>query len=384
MDRNELTKSIQDYIKEIEKELWQISDRIFDLSEPGLAETQSSRILEECLEEHGFAVERGVGGLPTAFRAVYEKGQGGPSFGLLGEYDALEGIGHACGHHMQGPSVIGAACAVKDLCERMQEEKPFKLVVYGTPAEETCGGKTIMLENGCFQDIDVALMMHAAPDTCVDVKCMASREYKVRFCGKKAHAAIAPENGRSALDAMLMAFTGIEHLREHVREDTRMHYTVLDAGGPANVVPEIAKAQFVIRSYDTDYLETLVPRVMDIFKGACLMAGVSYEIVNTDRFYGKIPCLNLNQLIMDEASEFGAPQLAPPRERTGSTDFGIVMYHLPGSCIRVSFVPHGTPPHSQQYLDAGKTAEAHQAVSFGSKILAGTCMELIRDRKSVV
>lgn len=145
------------------------------------------------------------------------------------------------------------------------------------------------------------------------------------------------------------------------------------------MVSEKASAQFVIRSYDTDYLETLVPRVMDVLKGACLMSGTTYEIVQSDRFYGKIPCLKLNELIMEEARAFDAPQLAPPREKTGSTDFGIILYHMPGSCIRVAFVPHGTAAHTQEFLDAGKSEAAHAAVSYGAKILAGTCIRLLEE-----
>ena len=126
-----------------------MSDRIFDLAEISCEEFESCRILEEYLEAHGFQVEHGVGGMETAFRAIYEQGEGGPSFGLLAEYDALS-MGHGCGHQMQGPAVIGAALCIRELCG----EKPYKIVVYGTPAEEALGGKIIMQENGCFRDID--------------------------------------------------------------------------------------------------------------------------------------------------------------------------------------------------------------------------------------
>lgn len=142
-----------------------LSDQIYDFAEPGMEEIQSSRLLTEYLKAKGFEVECGIAGLPTAFRAVYEQGSGGPSFGFLAEYDAIKDIGHACGHHMQGSSVIGAALALRDVCG----EEPYKIVIYGTPAEETIGGKIIMKEKGCFQDIDIALMMHAAPNTCVDI-----------------------------------------------------------------------------------------------------------------------------------------------------------------------------------------------------------------------
>jgi len=354
-----------------------MADTIFDLAETGLNEHRSSALIADCLAREGFVVERGVGGLETAFRAVCQKGEGGPSFGLLCEYDALENIGHACGHHMQGPAIIGAALAVRDLAEGAAPGAPYRIVVYGTPAEETLGGKTAMNENGCFADIDVALMMHGAPDTCVDVKSMASREFKVRYTGKSAHAALAPDAGRSAFDAALLSFNALEFLREHVREDTRIHYTVLDAGGPANVVPDHAVAQYMIRSYDTDYLETLLPRVADIWQGACLMTGTKYEIESQNRFWGKVPALALNDLIMEQARALRAPSLAAPREKTGSTDFGVVMYNVPGCCIRAAFVPKGTSSHSQGFLDAGKTEAAHNAVVFSAEILAAACLRML-------
>ncbi len=203
-----------------------------------------------------------MGGMETSFRAVYEQGKGGPSFGLLAEYDALS-MGHGCGHQMQGPAIIGAALCIKELAG----DRPYKMVVYGTPAEESLGGKIIMQENGCFQDIDIALMMHGAPETCVDIKTMALENFRVTFYGKEAHAAMNPEKGRSALDAILISFHGIELLGEHVLEDTRMHYTVLDAGGPTNVVPGKATAEYTLRSYNTSYLAQVVERFKKIIEG---------------------------------------------------------------------------------------------------------------------
>ena len=355
-------------------ELVSMSDQIYDFAEPGMEEIQSSRLLTEYLKAKGFEVECGIAGLPTAFRAVYEQGSGGPSFGFLAEYDAIKDIGHACGHHMQGPSVIGAALALRDVCG----EEPYKIVIYGTPAEETIGGKIIMKEKGCFQDIDIALMMHAAPNTCVDVRCMALECYYVTFHGVESHAAMSPHKGKSAFDSALLSFQAIEFLREHLLEDSRMHYTILDAGGPSNIVPGRAKAEYTLRSYSTDYLENvIVPRFQDILKGACLMTGTTCEIERSYPFQAKIPCMILNDLIMENAEEFKAPQLAGPREKTGSTDFGNVMYDVPGCCIRTALVPEGTAAHSKEYLEAGKTEKAHEALRYGAEILAGTCVDIL-------
>ena len=372
MKKEHIKHALEAYLPE----LTAMADQIYDLAEPGMEEFQSSKLLADYLQNHGFTVEMGIAGLPTAFRAVYEQGEGGPSFGFLAEYDALKDIGHACGHHMQGPSVIGAALALKDICK----EQSYKIVVYGTPAEETIGGKIIMQEKGCFQDIDIALMMHAAPTTCVDLRCMALECFYVNFHGVESHAAMSPDKGKSAFDAALLSFHGIEFLREHVKEDSRMHYTVLDAGGPSNIVPGRTRAEYTLRSYSTDYLENvIVPRFYDIIKGACLMNGTTYDIERSYPFKAKIPCITLNDLIMENAGQFDAPQITGPREKTGSTDFGNVMYDVPGCCIRTAFVPEGTSAHSKEYLDAGKTDKAHAALRSGSEILAGTCVDILEN-----
>lgn len=370
-----MKEALFEVIDRLGGELTALSDDIFDHPEVGYEEYRASGLLCDLLEREGFAVERGIAGIPTAFRAVYENGVGGPSMGLLCEYDALEGIGHACGHHTQGPCAVGAALAVKETVK----DQPYKLVIYGTPAEETVGGKIQMKERGCFQDIDVALMMHGSPTTTVDVKSMAMSSFTVTFHGKKAHAALKPEAGRSAFDALLIAFQGIEFLREHVPEDTRMHYTVTQLPGPANVVPDTAVGKFSLRSYSRKALDEVVERFHKIIEGAALIADVTYDMKEGDRLANKIPVLRLNELLMDNARQVDAPRMAPPREKTGSSDFSNVMYELPGSCIRVAMVPQGTSSHSQEFLDAGKSQEAHQAVMVAAKVLAGAGWDMIQD-----
>ena len=370
-----MKEALFEVIDRLGGELTALSDDIFDHPEVGYEEYRASGLLCDLLEREGFAVERGIAGIPTAFRAVYENGVDGPSMGLLCEYDALEGIGHACGHHTQGPCAVGAALAVKETVK----DQPYKLVIYGTPAEETVGGKIQMKERGCFQDIDVALMMHPSPTTTTDVKCMAMATYQVTFHGISAHAAMSPESGRSALDAVMLAAHGIECLREHVKEDTRLHYTIKDAGGPSNVVPAAAKAEFCMRSYNTDYLYGVMERVKKIIAGAAMMTETEYEIAEDPFFMAKIPDLTLNRILMENAALVEAPTIRPPREKTGSTDFGNVMYDVPGSCIRMAFVPERTSSHSREYLEAGKSQTAHRSVLLGAKILAASCLDMICD-----
>ncbi|HAR86736.1 MAG TPA: amidohydrolase [Clostridium sp.] len=357
--------------------LYRMADYIFDNPELGNKEFKAARTLTSCLEQNGFSVELGIAELDTAFRATYKNGNDGPSIGLLCEYDALENLGHACGHHMQGPAILGAAIAIKNILKEM----PYTLVIYGTPAEETTHGKLRMIEHGFFNDIDIALMMHGSPTTTTDVKSLAMSSFTVTFHGIKSHAALMPEEGRSAFDALLLAFNGVEFLREHVRDDVRMHYTVLETPGPTNVVPARAVGKFSLRSYSRSNLDEVVKRFKKIIEGASLMADVSYEIKEGDRIANKIPVIKLNDLLMKNAELAEAPRLSPPREKTGSTDFSNVMYMVPGSCIRMAFVPVGVSSHTDEFAAAGKTESAYKCISYAAKTLAGVAYDVISDKK---
>ena len=361
-------------IDSMRDELAAMADDIFDHPETGLEEFHAAAVLTGWLEKEGFFVERGVAGIETAFRAVYHHGEGGPNIGLLCEYDALPGIGHACGHHMQGPSILAAAKALKDA----KTDKPYTVTVYGTPAEESVSGKIMMIQRGCdFTELDAAFMMHGGPATQVDVKSLAYTKYKIIFRGTSSHAAIKPEKGRSALDGLILAFQGIEFLREHVNSDVKMHYTVVNCGGtPANVVPAYAEASAYVRSYNRAYLDNVCERFEKVLKGAAMMTETEVEIIREKEVDNKIPVLSLNDIVMEQAKAVNAPRLRPAREKTGSTDFGNVMRRVPGTCARIAFVPEGAAAHSQEYIEAGKTKEAHDAVIFGAKIIAGPAWEL--------
>lgn len=362
----------------IDKELLQLTnlaDTIFDHPEIGRQEVFASKELEDYLEQNGFQVQRGIGSLPTAFKAVWKAGEGGPVIGLLCEYDALQGMGHGCGHHMQGPAIVGAAKAIKEA----SGGKPYTLIVYGTPGEENISGKCIMIKDGVkFEDLDVALMMHGGPATQTDIKCLACTKYEIIYHGKAAHAALKPEAGRSSLDAMMLGFHGVECLREHVPTDVRLHYNIMDAGGTAaNVVPAYTRAELYVRADTVGTLDATMKRLEAIFEGAALMTDTKAEYRVMKRTENKIPNFLLNDVIMKHARALGAPNCQPPRARTGSTDFGDVLHRTVGSCIRVAFVPEGTPSHSQTFIDAGKTQAAHYAVMYGAKILADTVLEIL-------
>ena len=365
----DLKKLLGEVIEMHRAELCKMADLIYDFAEKSAEEYKSMELLTDYLQNEGFTVERGIA-LDTAFRATWDNCRASvddegentaPVLGILVEYDALEDIGHACGHHMQGPAGIGAAIAIK----------------YGTPAEETLGGKIIMLDAGYMKELDLALMSHGSPNTSVDEKCMALENFVVTFHGVKSHAAISPDEGRSALDAALLSFHAIEMLREHVKDDTRMHYTIRNAGGPPNVVPDLTVAEYTLRSYSTSYLNTVVERFYNILKGAALMTDTTYDIQRDLPFKSKIVCHSVNDLLMKNAAYEKAPSIAAPRKKTGSTDFGNVLYEIPGSCIRIAFTKPDAQPHSQEYLEAGKTDKAHDAICYAAKIMADTFCDVI-------
>lgn len=377
----DLKKLLGEVIEMHRAELCKMADLIYDFAEKSAEEYKSMELLTDYLQNEGFTVERGIA-LDTAFRATWDNCRASvddegentaPVLGILVEYDALEDIGHACGHHMQGPAGIGAAIAIKDV----MKDYPFKLVIYGTPAEETLGGKIIMLDAGYMKELDLALMSHGSPNTSVDEKCMALENFVVTFHGVKSHAAISPDEGRSALDAALLSFHAIEMLREHVKDDTRMHYTIRNAGGPPNVVPNLTVAEYTLRSYSTSYLNTVVERFYNILKGAALMTDTTYDIQRDLPFKSKIVCYSVNDLLMKNAAYEKAPSIAAPRKKTGSTDFGNVLYEIPGSCIRIAFTKPDAQPHSQEYLEAGKTDKAHDAICYAAKIMADTFCDVI-------
>lgn len=375
--RNSEKERLYRYIEGIALQMTEMADDIFDHPELGLSEFYAFGLLTDWLEQDGFTVERGVAGVETAFRAVYRHGDGGPNIGLLCEYDALPEIGHACGHHMQGPSILAAASALR----HADSDKAYTITVYGTPAEESVSGKCMMIKNGCtFEELDVALMMHGSGATQVDVKSLALNKFRVVYHGVSAHAAVKPENGRSALDGLLLAFQGVEFLREHVAGDVKIHYTVTNCGGtPANIVPATAEASFYVRALSRTYLDTVIARFKKVLQGAAMMTETEVELIEEKGLDSKIPVLKLNDLLMENAGAAGAPRLRPAREKTGSTDFGNVMRRVPGSCIRVAFVDESAASHSDEYVRAGKSEDAHRAVVCGAKILAGAAMDLIEN-----
>ena len=347
---------------------------IFDHPELGREEYYASDLLTAFLAQRGFEVERGVGGLETAFRATWERGSGGPAIGFMMEYDALRGLGHGCGHHLQGPVCIGAALALMELCDA-----PFKLVLYGTPDEEGRGGKITMEQNGCFRDVDVMLAYHTGGSAVISYKNKALAPARVTFHGKPAHASGAPWKGRSAMDAMLLAFHGMEILREHVKDGCRIHYTILEGTGPSNIVHERAKTHITLRADDRRYLEELQGRMENVIRGACLMTDTTADIEPLSVYWNLVPVDSLRKTALQAARTLEVQRLdegAP--QAKGSTDVGNVSWVVPTVYLTTFYDENGA--HTEPYRDAGKSEQAQKAMLSGAGILCLTALELIQNR----
>ena len=358
-------------------ELFSLACNIFDHPEIGGEEVYASALLIKYLEEKGFSVEKGIAGLDTSFRAVWEQGTGGPSIGFLLEYDALRGMGHACGHHLQGPACIVAALALIENCT-----DPFKLVLYGTPDEEISGGKIVMEKAGYFRDVDVMFSCHTGSGTGVATTNRALAPTRVYFHGTPSHASGAPEKGRSALDAMMLAFHGLEIMREHVKDGSRIHYTILDATGAANIVHESASAHITLRCHDRRYLEDMVHRMENVVKGACLMTDTTAEFEYRNVYWNLVPNRPLQIAVMDAANEIGAEkirQLDCSVVSGGSTDVGNVSWVVPTVMIYTYY--DDAAAHTVEWLNAGKTEKARASMLSGGKIMGLAALRLIKDKQ---
>lgn len=402
--------------------LTRISDQLWDWAELGYLEEKSSLLLQDTLDAAGFNIDAGVAGIPTAFTAT--AGHGGPVIAILGEFDALPGVsqdrtpfrnprddhpnGQACGHNLFGAGSTGAAIAVKEWLD--DSGHPGTIRFYGTPAEEGGSGKVYMVRAGLFDDVDIVLHWH--PDSSNGASAdstLANKSAKFRFSGLSAHAARAPHEGRSALDAVEAMNHMVNLLREHVPAETRIHYVITDGGKAPNVVPDHAESFFYVRHPNASTLAEIWDRVVQTAEGAALGTGttMTYEVIHGN--HSTLPNVALSQLMHDKLSEVGGPvynteervfaqslsatlatstyrlgsesEIAPFSEgqSMGSTDVGDVSWNVPTAGLRTAtFVP-GTGLHSWQAVAAGGTSIGHQGMLVAAKTLALTAVALYQN-----
>ena len=399
-----------------------MAEDIFEFAELGYLETQSSARLADYLRAEGFEVTQGVAGIPTAFLA--ESGQGGPVIAFLAEFDALPGLsqapvperkslggdaGHACGHHLFGSASVTAAAAVAEWLASTGNDGRVR--VYGTPAEEGGSGKVYMVRAGLFNDVDIVLHWHPSDrNDASPASSNSNKSGRFRFHGVAAHAATAPERGRSALDAVEAMNHMTNLMREHMPQEARLHYVITEGGEAPNIVPELAEVYYYVRHPQTGQVEALFERVVKAAEGAALGTGtrLEYEVM-----HGNFPLLPndvLAQIVYEQLVNrggyvYGSDEQAfaekirkslPAgadlaldstneiqsfefKQGMGSTDVGDVSWTAPTAGVQTATWVPGTAAHSWQAVAAGGTSIGHRGMMLAAEVLSLTAQRLFQD-----
>lgn len=359
-------------IDALSQELWELALRIHANPELGFQEEKAATWLAEALERGGFRVERGIGGLPTAFRAVHPARKPGPRIAVLAEYDALPELGHACGHNLIATIAVGAALGLAPFKEKL----PGSLYVIGTPAEEGGGGKIKLIAAGVFRDVDVAMMVHPSDQTVVDRGSLAITEVKIEFRGKAAHASSEPEKGINALDAVIQTFVSLNALRQHIKDGARIHGIITHGGVKPNIVPEYAAALFYVRAAENSYRDELVEKLRRCAEGAALATGTQLTFTKVGHEYKAIrPNKTMAKIFAKYLGELGYPP-EEPQGWMGSTDMGDVSWEVPAIHPYIRIGAGEIPGHSREFAEAAKSEGARRAMIAAAKAVAATCIEL--------
>lgn len=363
---------------------WDVALRIHELNEIGSQEFKSSEYLINILKSRGFQVKEHYSGIPTAFRAEIVVGKGGPTVAFLAEYDALPGIGHACGHNLIAASALFSAI------RSAEKIRNGKIVVIGTPDEEGSGeysgSKILMANKGVFQDVDLVLGSHPGDSWDVGRQSLAVQDYEVTFTGLASHEAADPDKGRSALDAAILTYTGVNMMRQHVRRDLNVviHGIIKEGGTASNVTPEKAVLVYGIRSSSVKYHGELVKRFKKIVEGCANATETSYNIREIGPLFATTKINpTLSNYIRDRLNEKGAR--CPPLEETfskqpgGSTDFANVSQVKPALEVDFQIADEGTPWHSHVSLEAAISARARKALELVIEVLSDTARKYAED-----
>ena len=363
---------------------WDVALRIHELNEIGSQEFKSSEYLINILKSRGFQVKEHYSGIPTAFRAEIVVGKGGPTVAFLAEYDALPGIGHACGHNLIAASALFSAI------RSAEKIRNGKIVVIGTPDEEGSGeysgSKILMANKGVFQDVDLVLGSHPGDSWDVGRQSLAVQDYEVTFTGLASHEAADPDKGRSALDAAILTYTGVNMMRQHVRRDLNVviHGIIKEGGTASNVTPEKAVLVYGIRSSSVKYHGELVKRFKKIVEGCANATETSYNIREIGPLFATTKINpTLSNYIRDRLNEKGAQ--CPPLEETfskqpgGSTDFANVSQVKPALEVDFQIADEGTPWHSHVSLEAAISARARKALELVIEVLSDTARKYAED-----
>ena len=374
MDIERLKLEVKQTVESHKRQIIQLSVNIHDNPELGFKEDRAAAWLTNYLEDNGFHVERGIAGLPTAFRATY--GQESPRVALLAEYDALPKVGHGCGHNIIGVSAVGAGVASKHTVDQLGGS----IMVMGTPGEEVLGGKIDLVKAGAFAEVDVAMIVHPDTSNMPTQNALAASTLEAEFFGRPAHAASQPHKGINALDAMVLAFNAINSLRQHIRGDARIHGIITDGGEAPNIVPAHSAATFLVRALDGDYLAELKDRVLHCFKGAAMASGARLEYAWKNRPYAPMKNnMNLAGLFKQNLESLGRTvDDFDHRSGLGSTDMGNVSQVVPSIHPTIAIAPREVLLHSPEFATATVSEAGHNGLLDAAKAMAMTVVDILQ------
>ena len=380
MDVTEAKQRVKAEIERLTPTLLEVSHSLHEQPELAWEEHHAHEVLTGVLEQEGLTVERGAYEMPTAFDA--RVGSGGPTIAVCCEYDALPGIGHACGHNIIAAAGLGAGLAAAAVADALGG----RLAILGTPAEEGGGGKEFMVRRGCFDGVDAAMMVHPADHDLQTMRAIAIHTLTVEYEGRAAHAAAAPHRGLNALDAAVLGYNNVAALRQHIRPEERIHGIFTDAGDKPNIVPAHAAAQWYVRSGNIESLEPLKTRVM-----ACLEAGASAAGCSMSHAWGDPPFYDMvtNQPLLDlyvsNAALLG--RTVEPEDESkvvvGSTDMGNVSYAVPSIHPMIKVAPSGTAIHTPDFATHARSEAGDRAVVDGALSMAMTIVDCWSDQNAM-
>jgi amidohydrolase len=374
-----LKSSIKTDIDSHRQQLTELSLKIHSNPECGFNEYKASNWLVQYLENNYFKVKLGICQLETAFKAVYGKKK--PAIAIIAEYDALPQLGHACGHNLIASIAVGAAVASRVAIDKLGGS----ILVIGTPAEEIHGGKVIMVKRGAFSDIDMAIMVHPSTNDTATTKALACASLDIEFFGQEAHAAAHPEEGINALEAVILSFNTINSLRQHLRDDARIHGIITDGGQVVNVVPAYSAASFLVRAKDEPYLDELKGKVLYCFKGAAAATGtelkfkwgeVQYAPMRNNSIMANLFVTNMNSLGR-------SVKLVNPDQSFGSTDMGNVSQIIPSIHPSIAIAPKGVSIHSHQFAKAAASDSGIQGMIDAAKTVAMMVVDLLSSPETI-
>lgn len=356
-----------------------VSKYLFENPELAFKEFKSQKALCDLLEENGFNVTKGVGGLETSFEAVYSNGTVGKTVAFLAEYDALPGMGHACGHNIIGTSSAGAGIILKEVIKKYDIEGTVK--VFGTPAEERVGGKITMIREGVFKGVDAALILHPCDASIPDDISFAQVNLKFDFSGKASHAAAYPWEGRSALSGVIALFNSVNSMRLHLKDYARLHGIITDGGSIHNIIPEKSTAIFNVRALSIEYLNEICDMLKNCAKGAAISTGTSVEVIQLDEIYKEIKNdSRLVNIVRENFEVLGEDYIE--RDLTqgiGSTDTGNLTHEVPAIQAYIK-LKENTATHTEEFAVAAGGEEGKIALIKAIKVLAMCGVDVLHSK----